>query len=143
MMMKKIMNYLAAAAAAMMLISCGGNGSGEKEMGPEEVVEAFNRAITAGDFASAKELCDTMAMKAYIDSHMEAWDMLQKEDSSALDIASALLSGAVLKVEKTEKTDEGRAIYFTLEADGRSKIRKAEVKKVEGAWRVEAITDAI
>lgn len=142
MIMKNIMRYLAAVAAATMLISCGGNGSEEKEMGPEDVVEAFNRAITAGDFASAKELCDTMTMKEYIDSHMEAWDMLQKEDSSALYIASALLSGAVMQVEKTEKTDEGRAIYYTLEADGRSKTRKAEVKKVEGAWRVAAITDA-
>lgn len=143
MTMKNIMKFLAPAAAALMLLSCGGKGTGKVEMGPEEVVEAFNKAVTAGDFASAKELCDTSAMKDYLDTYMEAWEVLQQEDSSALAIASSLLSGAVIQVEKVEKAEEGKAIYYTLEADGRSKTRKATVKKVEGAWRVESITDAV
>lgn len=130
-------------AAALVLASCGGQGGKEKEMGPEEVIERFNRAITAGDFATAKELCDTLTMKEYIDSYAEAWDVLQKEDSSALAIASDLLSGVVLDIEKIEKADEGKAVYYTLEADGHTKTRKAIVKKTEGIWKVAEITDAI
>ena len=49
----------------------------------------------------------------------------------------------MIQIEKVEKAEEGKAIYYTLEADGRSKTRKATVKKVEGAWRVESITDAV
>ncbi len=135
--------YIIACAAVLSLASCGGQGGKEKEMGPEEVVERFNRAITAGDFAGARELCDTLTMKGYLDSYAEAWDVLQKEDSSALAIASDLLSGALFEIEKIEKENDGRAVYYTLEADGHTKTRKAIVKKTEGVWKVAEITDAI
>ncbi|MBR2065219.1 MAG: DUF4878 domain-containing protein [Bacteroidales bacterium] len=120
-----------------------GNVEEKKEMGPEATVEAFNRAITAGDFATAHSLCDTVSMKGYLDSYIEAWETLQREDSSALAIASSLLSGAVLEISKVEKDGEGKAVYYTLETEGHRKERKATVKKEEGEWKVQEITDAI
>lgn len=125
------------------IISGCGNAEDKKEMGPEDVVEAFNRAVTAGDFDAACSLCDTVSMKGYLDSYIEAWETLQKEDSSALAIASSLLSGAVLEISKVEKDGEGKVVYYTLEADGHRKERKATVKKEEGEWKVQEITDAI
>ena len=112
------------------------------EMGPAEVVEAFNRAITAGDFAQARQLCDTVLMEDYLNSYQEAWDVILAEDSTALSIASSILEKAVIDVVEVKKEDEKRIVLYTLEADGHSKTRKATVKKEEGAWRVKRITDA-
>ena len=64
------------------------------------------------------------------------------EDSSALNIASSILEKAVIEVTEVRKDGEKRVVLYTLEADGHSKTRKATVKKEEGAWRVEKITDA-
>jgi hypothetical protein len=111
-------------------------------MGPADVVESFNRAITAGDFSQARQLCDTVLMKNYLDSYQEAWDVIMAEDSTALSIASSILEKAVIDVVEVRKEDEKRIVLYTLEADGHSKTRKATVKKEEGAWRVERITDA-
>ena len=63
---------LGAAAAFAFLVGNGCNGSQSVEMGPAEVVEAFNRAVTAGDFGKASELCDTVSMKDYLESYKEA-----------------------------------------------------------------------
>jgi hypothetical protein len=46
-------------------------------------------------------------------------------------------------VEKTEKTDSGREVYYSIETDGHSKRKVAALRKEEGEWRVEKITDAI
>ena len=112
------------------------------EMGPAEVVEAFNRAITTGDFAQAGQLCDTVTMKDYLDSYQEAWGVIMAEDSTALTIASSILEKAVIDVEEVKKEGEKRTVIYSLAADGHSKTRKAIVKKEEGSWRVERITDA-
>ena len=45
-------------------------------------------------------------------------------------------------MEDVRKEGEKRVVLYSLEADGHSKTRKAVVKKEEGAWRVERITDA-
>ena len=127
-------------AAILMAVGCR---SGQSvEMGPAEVVEAFNRAITAGDFAQARQLCDTVLMEDYLNSYQEAWDVILAEDSTALSIASSILEKAVIDVVEVKKEDEKRIVLYTLEADGHSKTRKATVKKEEGAWRVKRITDA-
>ena len=122
---------------------CGNAVEKKAEMGPEAVVEAFNRAVTAGDFDMARSLCDTVSMKGYLDSYMEAWATLQKEDSSALAMASSLLTGAVIEIGKVVKNGEDREIYYSLEADGHRQERKATVKKEEGEWKVQEITGAI
>ena len=133
---------LGAAAAFAFLVGNGCSGSQSVEMGPAEVVEAFNRAVTAGDFDKASELCDTVSMKDYLESYKEAWDVLNAEDSTVLTIASSILEKAVIEVEDVRKEGEKRVVLYSLEADGHSKTRKAVVKKEEGAWRVERITDA-
>lgn len=133
---------LGAIAAFGLLVGNGCKGSQSVEMGPTEVVEAFNRAITAGDFAQARQLCDTVAMKDYLESYNEAWNVIMAEDSSALAIASSILEKAVIEVTEVKKDGEKRVVLYTLAADGHSKTRKATVKKEEGAWRVEKITDA-
>uniref|UniRef100_A0A2I2K940 Uncharacterized protein n=1 Tax=feces metagenome TaxID=1861841 RepID=A0A2I2K940_9ZZZZ len=113
----------------------------DQKMGPEEVVKAFNMAITSGDFDTAYTLCDTVRMRDYLNSYQEAWNILQQEDSSILSIASALLSDGVLQIDKTEKNAEARYVHYTLEADGHSKARTAKVEKEEGEWKVTEITD--
>ena len=137
----KVLSGLMVMAAAFMTTSC--RNSTSIEMGPTEVVEAFNRAITGGDFATAYQLCDTLSMKDYLESYEEAWNVLTAEDSSALSIAASILEKAVIEIKDVRKEDEKRIVLYSLEADGHSKTRKATLKMVEGEWRVEEITDAI
>lgn len=132
---------IACVATLMLLLRDAGSGD-NVELGPEETVEAFCRAVTAGDFDCACGLCDTVAMKAYLDSHREAWEVLSREDSSALAIASSILSGAVMQVSDVAKDGDRRLVTYSLEADGHSKSRVATVRKEEGAWKVAGITDA-
>jgi len=133
---------LGAVAAFIFLVGNGCRSGQSVEMGPSEVVEAFNRAITAGDFTQAAALCDTVAMKDYLESYKEAWEVLQAEDSTVLSIASSILEKAVIEVTEVRKEADKRIVLYSLEADGHSKTRKAVVKKEEGEWRVERITDA-
>ena len=133
---------LKAVIVLILLVAGGCKNSTSIEMGPADVVDAFNRAITGGDFNQARQLCDTVSMKDYLESYQEAWEVIQAEDSSALSIASSILEKAVIDVEDIQKEGEKRIVLYTLEADGHSKTRKATVKKEEGAWRVERITDA-
>ena len=107
-------------------------------------MEAFNRAVTCGDWCCAEDLCDTASMREYLESYKEAWETIQRTDSSAAAIAATILSGAVLEFDKVERDGDSRNVYYTLEADGHTKERKAVVKKTEeGEWKVTAITDAI
>lgn len=127
-------------AAAVVILTCGKGKS--DSMGPEETVEAFCKAVTAGEWDEAEALCDTLAMKEYLDSHKEAWEELRKEDENILKIAEALLADTVMTIEDVKKEDDRRVISYTLTADGNSKTKKATLKKEEGEWRVEGITDA-
>ena len=141
--MRRALNILSVFAVITAVLSTTGcRNSNSVEMGPAEVVEAFNRAITGGDFATAYQLCDTLSMKDYLESYEEAWNVLTAEDSSALSIAASILEKAVIEVQEVRKEDEKRIVLYSLEADGHSKKRKATVKKEEGEWRVEEITDA-
>ena len=114
----------------------------EKAMGPEASVETFCRAVAAGDFETAGGLCDTVSMKGYLDEWRKVWNDLQKEDSSALAIASSMLSGAEIEVIRTERNGEKRTVLYRIEAEGNSKTRTATVKNEEGEWKVEEISDA-
>lgn len=125
------------------LSSCGQQkGGAEVENTPEAVVEAFNRAVTAGDFSKAWTLVDSLGMKDYMDSYKEAWDTLMEQDSTALEIAGTLLSGAVIEIQRTEKNGPQRHVYYRLEADGRNKERCAVVRKEEGEWKIVSVTNA-
>lgn len=135
--------FLGASAAFAFLIGTGCKEGDSVEMGPSEVVEAFNRAIAGGDFDKARSLCDTTSMKEYIENYIRTWETLQRQDSSAFAIASSLLSGSAINIEKTGKEGEARTVYYTIEAEGNIWKRKAAVQKEEGEWRVKEITDEI
>ena len=105
---------LGAAAAFAFLVGNGCSGSQSVEMGPAEVVEAFNRAVTAGDFTKASELCDTVSMKDYLESYKEAWDVLCEEDSTILSIASSILEKAVIDTVESGVMTKDLASITTL-----------------------------
>ena len=107
------------------------------------ITMAFSKALASGDFENARCLCDSIAMKDYIEGYAEVWNRLQKEDSSALAIAASLLSEAEMSIIRSEKTGDGKDVYYRIEADGNVRELKATVKKEEGEWKVKMITDAL
>lgn len=142
--MKRFFEYTICAVAVLLSAGCKSGDSGKNAgMEPEAVIEAFTRHIAAGDFEQASALCDTTSMQGYINDCISTWERLEKKDSSTLAIASSLLTEAEFKIEKTEKADGGRYIYYCIEAEGTSKKKKATLIKEEGEWRVGMITDAI
>lgn len=142
MIMRRVVGYII--VAAVLAIGCKGGETGKKTaMGPEDVVEAFTRHIAAGAFEDALALCDTTSMQAYIDQCATVRAKLEKKDSCVLAIASSLLSEAEFNVEKTEKTEDGRDVFYSIKTEGHSKRKKASLTKEEGEWRVKMITDVI
>ena len=126
----------------MCLFGCKGS---EKsvEMGPAETVEAFCKALTAGQWEEVENLChDTADMKEYIESHRQLWAKFEKEDEAAMKVARSLMESTVVTVDDMRKDDDKRVVTYTIEADNLKKTMKATVMKVEGAWKVEKITDA-
>lgn len=111
------------------------------EMGPVETVEAFYKAVSVGEWDRAESLCDTLSLKEYLTTHKNAWKHLEKVDQNAMEVAKSIMTNTTIKIEESNKVDEKRIVTFTIEADGHSKKKKATVAKVEGAWRVEKITE--
>ena len=63
-------------------------------------------------------------------------------DSSATAIAGAVLSEAEITVEDVTREGEKRHILYIMDAgNGLKKEKKATVRKIEGVWKVEEITD--
>lgn len=146
--MSKAIGYAAGIVTAAVYIGAsvlftGCNRGGSEVMSPEATVEAFTRHIASGEIDKARCLCDTTTMKEYLEGWMQAWERLEKEDSSALAIASSLLAGADIKIERSEKTGSGREVYYTIAAAGEARSRKAMLRKEEGEWRVETVKDVI
>lgn len=146
-MNRKLIIFLLTAGVIIGVIAavliCKDNGSKESEMGPEAVVEAFSRAVAAGDLEKAADLCDTVCMAAYLNRYQEAWESLHKKDSCVLGIASSILSDAQIRIEDTEKKDGHRIVRYTIETAGHTKTKTATLKKGEKGWIVEEITDEI
>ncbi len=114
------------------------------QMKPEETVEAFCKAVARGDFKTAMPLCDTLTMKEYIDNYVQAWDVLVQKDSGAVAIAASSLAESVFTVDDITKDGEKRIVSYTITAgDGMQKKKSATVKKEEGEWKVEKITDIL
>ena len=142
----KCKTLMTVAICICMAAGCGGSEEKKSavQMGPEETVEAFCRTMAAGGFEDAMALCDTMTMKEYIESYTKAWDMQVKADSSAAAIAAAMLSEADFKVEDIAREGEKRHILYIMDAgNGLKKEKNATVRKEEGVWKVEQITDRI
>ena len=123
----------------------GGCFSGkEKKDGPEVVVENFYRAMAAGEWDQACCLCDTVAMKDYLESYQQAWESFSQEDSAVMEVASSMLADAAVEVTGIEKAEDGRLVLFTVQTGDIKVERKALVKKdEEGAWKVTDITEAL
>lgn len=135
---------IVAGALVAVLLLTRGCGKEEKvvEMGPGDTVEAFCRAVAGGDFESAMPLCDTMNMKTYIERYAEAWRMQEKKDSSIVSIAGATLEAADISIEDIVKEGDRRQVLYTIKAgEGLEKKKTATVRKEEGVWKVEEITD--
>lgn len=140
--------FLAGAAAVMLLAAAGcGQRKAEKKaavMGPEETVEAFCRTMAAGKFEEAMSLCDTETMKGYIERYAQAWNMMAKKDSGATAIAASSLADADIMVEDIVKDGDRRTITYAIAAgEGMEKKKAATVRKEDGVWKVEKITDSL
>lgn len=140
--MRRLGLILAGMAVCLMMGGCF-SGKEQKE-GPEVVVENFYRAMAAGEWDQACCLCDTVAMKDYLESYQQAWESFCQQDSAVMEIASSMLADAVVEVTGIEKAEDGRLVQFTVQTGDIKVERKALVKKdEEGAWKVTEITEAL
>lgn len=140
--MNRVFKYLIIAGAAVMMVACGRKDGGKAVvMSPEETAVEFCRAVAGGDFAEASALCDTLAMKEYIEGQEKAWSMLHKTDSSAYRIAVGLLAEAEMTVEDVMKEGDERHVFLTIGFEENRKEKLVILKKEEGEWKVTAITD--
>lgn len=113
----------------------------KKAMGPEEVAEQFCRAVAGGEFEQARELCDTVAMKDYLNEQKATWKMLEQVDSSAFSIASEMLKNIDFTVEDIVKEGEERHLFTSIGFNGSNKGKLIILKKEEGEWKVSQIAD--
>lgn len=113
----------------------------KKAMEPEEVAEQFCRAVAGGEFGQARELCDTVAMKDYLNEQKATWKMLEQVDSSAFSIASEMLRNIDFTVEDIVKEGEERHLFISIGFNGSNKGKLIILKKEEGEWKVSQIAD--
>ena len=107
-------------------------------------MEAFYDAVSAGDFAAAKELCDTVSMETYLKTNEERWEAMRQADSTLVEIAASLLSSSEIEFISTERDGDKRKVHFLIDAVmGMKKEKTATLKKEGKTWRVETITDRI
>ena len=120
------------------------NGCGERsvEMGPVETVEAFYKAVSTGEWEKAEALCDTMTMSEYLEAHRQMWSRLHEEDDKATTIAQSMFAGISIATDNVNREDDKRIVRYIVSIEDLSKTKKATLRKVEGAWRVEKIQDA-
>lgn len=123
------------------LTGCRG-GQKSVEMGPVETVEAFCKAVSMGQWDDAEALCDSLSMKEYIESQKQIRAQFEKEDEDAMKVVRSIMENTTVTVDDMHKADDKRVVTYTLETDGLSKTNKATLRKEEGAWRVESITEA-
>ena len=113
----------------------------KKVMEPEEVAEQFCRAVAGGEFEQALALCDTVAMKDYLNEQEASWNMLEQVDSSAFSIASEMLRNIDFTVEDIVKEGEERLLFTSIGFNGSNKGKLIILKKEEGEWKVSQIAD--
>ena len=123
------------------MYGCGNNAQEKKAMEPEEVAEQFCRAVAGGEFGQALELCDTVAMKDYLNEQKATWKMLEQVDSSAFSIASEMLRNIDFTVDDIVKEGEERHVFCSMNFNGSIKGKLIILKKEEGEWKVSQIAD--
>ena len=119
--------------------ACGCAQNKSSELGPEDALKAFYRSMCSGDFRGAEILCDTVSMGAYIDAFRTKWAM---SEENIVAKTAEILSETSVDVTDVERNGQNRTIFYKLiSADGRSKEKIATLRKEEGAWKIEQITD--
>ena len=125
--------------AVVALTTAGCFQTNDREQRPEDKVQAFYKALSAGDFAQAQSLCDTLTMGGYIGEFRSAWE---STDENIAAIVADILSETTVKITDTRKDGQKRTIFYTLtSADGQNKEKAAVLKSEEGEWKIEQITD--
>lgn len=125
--------------ATVAVISAGCFLGNKSEIGPQETLEMFYRSLCCGDLDGAGNLCHKPGMDGYLENFRTAWE---KTDSTTAAIASDMLSEMSIEVTDQEKDGQTRTIFYELTAtDGQNKEKVATLRKEEGAWKIEAITD--
>lgn len=132
--MKRFLIFILAAAS---LAGCSG---GKKaDLGPKETLQMFYEHICSGEFSEAQTLCDNTSMSEYIETFSSAW---AKTDPAISAIASDILSDLTIKITEEQKNGQTRTIFYELTvSDSQNKEKIATLRKEEGAWKIEAITD--
>lgn len=137
-----ICGLIAIGTAAALLISGNGKTEGSGPIRPEEVTEAFCRAIASGDMKTACTLCDIISMKEYMDACRSTWEEAMKQDSTAAAIAKGIMDAMEFRTDDVSKDGNIRIVTYTIRTpEGQCKSKEARLRKEEGAWIVERITD--
>lgn len=130
-------------SAAAVLSGCSGAGK-NKVLEPEEVVKAFCNAVTGGEYELALEFCDSTMMCQYVEGIRATVSEAARRDSSAAGIAAAILKEAEIEIGDIRKEQDRRLVdYSIVISDEIRKDKIATMKKEEGEWKIEAITDRI
>ena len=132
--------FAAAAAVALAVAGCGRK-QAENVMGPQETVEAFCRAVAGGEFEVAMNLCDMDTMEEYIGSYARAWEAAKEQDGGAAAIAAGMVSEMEMDFEDIIKEGDRRHVFFRMSLGGEEKKKLAILRKEEGEWKVETVTD--
>lgn len=139
--MKKI--FIAFFISIAAITGCGRSEKG-KEMGPAETVEAFCKALVSGEYDEAFSFCDSLQMQSYINNIRTAFGEAARRDSSAAAIAASILKEADIEIGETAKEQDKRLVNYAIVIN--EELRKdkvATMKKEEGEWKIEAITDRV
>ena len=81
-------------------------------------------------------------MKAYIDTYRSVFESFSEENEKAAAIASGILGDMDFSVENMTKEGGKRIVFYTIGlSDGMKRNKVATLMKVEGAWKVETVTD--
>ena len=137
-----ICGLIAIGTAAALLISGTGKTEGSGPIRPEEVTEAFCRAVASGDMKTACTLCDIISMKEYMDACRSTWEEAMKQDSTAAAIAKGIMDAMEFRTDDVSKDGNISIVSYTIRTpEGQCKSKEARLRKEEGAWIVERITD--
>ena len=129
----------AAILAIVLSVFVSGKRDGSSAPGPKETVEAFCKALTAGDFSTAANYCRMPEMDEYIGRLSSAWEA---SDSTAAAIVPAILSETAVSITDIVKNGQERTVFYKLTAtDGSDKEKIATLRKEEGGWKIKSITD--
>ena len=129
--------------AAAFFLFTGKDASGSTRSNtPETALQEFYGFLTSGSFDKAAGMCDQATMESYLSSYKAELDEMKQVDSAAYANVKEMMKETEIIVTGI-KEEEGRCqVTYRIEALGNSKTRTAELRKEEGEWLVEKITDA-